>query len=85
MSDNIRWEVMLSGSDKPHQLLPGAEEKNELPDNDMDDVVSDPNDGCPAVGMLNPTGVFVGLLMSACLLPSSGQITIALAKLWFAL
>ncbi|XP_064885289.1 dynein regulatory complex subunit 7 isoform X4 [Columba livia] len=38
LSDNIRWEVMLSGSDKPHQLLPDAEEKNELPDNDMDDV-----------------------------------------------
>ncbi|XP_065497077.1 dynein regulatory complex subunit 7 isoform X2 [Caloenas nicobarica] len=38
LNDNIRWEVMLSGSDKPHQLLPDAEEKNELPDNDMDDV-----------------------------------------------
>ncbi|XP_071670387.1 dynein regulatory complex subunit 7 isoform X3 [Patagioenas fasciata] len=38
LSDNIRWEVMLSGSNKPHQLLPDAEQKNELPDNDMDDM-----------------------------------------------
>ncbi|NXF36032.1 DRC7 protein, partial [Nyctibius bracteatus] len=35
LGDAVRWEVMLSESKKPVQLLPGAEE-------DMDDMVSDP-------------------------------------------
>lgn len=67
MGDAIRWEIMLSGSNKPLQLLPDAEEEKELSDRDMDDMVSDPNHGSRAVGMLYRTGVFVGPCTSACL------------------
>ncbi|XP_059681008.1 dynein regulatory complex subunit 7 [Gavia stellata] len=35
-SDAIRWEIMLSGSNKPLQLLPDTEEGKELSDKDMD-------------------------------------------------
>ena len=52
MGDAIRWEIMLSGSNKPLQPLPDAEEEKELSDRDVDDTVSDPNDGSRAVGML---------------------------------
>ncbi|NXL51043.1 DRC7 protein, partial [Podilymbus podiceps] len=45
LGDAVHWEIMLSGSNKPLQLLPDAEEEKELPERDMDDVVSDPNDG----------------------------------------
>ncbi|NWW85067.1 DRC7 protein, partial [Rhynochetos jubatus] len=38
LGDAIRWEVMLSGSNKPLQLLPDAEEEKELSDRDMDDT-----------------------------------------------
>ncbi|KAM6123728.1 dynein regulatory complex subunit 7 [Phoenicopterus ruber ruber] len=38
LGDAIRWEIMLSESNKPHQLLPDAEEEKELLDRDMDDV-----------------------------------------------
>ncbi|NXL38037.1 DRC7 protein, partial [Glaucidium brasilianum] len=38
LGDTIRWEVMLLGSHEPLQLLPDAEEENELPDRDMDHV-----------------------------------------------
>lgn len=76
---------MLSGSSKPLQLLSDAEEEKEFADKETDDTVSDPNGGSCAVGMLYGTGVFRGLPMSACLLPSPGQITIGLVKLWLAL
>lgn len=76
---------MLSGSNKPLQLLPDAEEEKELSDKEMDDMVSDPKDGSHAVGMLYRTGVFTGPHMSACLLPSPGQITIDGARLRLAL
>ncbi|KAM6057638.1 dynein regulatory complex subunit 7 isoform 2-T2 [Chlamydotis macqueenii] len=36
LSDTIRWEIMLSGSNKLLQLLPNAEEKKKLSDRDMD-------------------------------------------------
>ncbi|NXE11065.1 DRC7 protein, partial [Lophotis ruficrista] len=36
LSDTIRWEIMLSGSDKPLQLLPDGEEKKKLSDRDKD-------------------------------------------------
>uniref|UniRef100_A0A8C3JPZ1 Dynein regulatory complex subunit 7 n=1 Tax=Calidris pygmaea TaxID=425635 RepID=A0A8C3JPZ1_9CHAR len=45
LGDTIHWEVMLSGSNKPLQLLSDAEEEKELSDRDSDDMVSDPNDG----------------------------------------
>ncbi|NXA25534.1 DRC7 protein, partial [Ibidorhyncha struthersii] len=38
LGDPIRWEIMLSGSSKPLQLLPDAEEEKELPDKEMDDM-----------------------------------------------
>ncbi|KAF1537742.1 Dynein regulatory complex subunit 7, partial [Eudyptes schlegeli] len=38
LGDAIRWEIMLSGSKKPLQLLPDAEEEKELSDRDMDDM-----------------------------------------------
>ncbi|NWI27787.1 DRC7 protein, partial [Sula dactylatra] len=38
LGDTIRWEAMLSGSNKPLQLLPDAEEEKELSDRDMDDM-----------------------------------------------
>ncbi|KAF1398428.1 Dynein regulatory complex subunit 7, partial [Spheniscus magellanicus] len=38
LGDAIRWEIMLSGSNKPLQLLPDAEEEKELSDRDMDDM-----------------------------------------------
>ncbi|NXV91317.1 DRC7 protein, partial [Calonectris borealis] len=38
LGDAIRWEIMLSGSNKPFQLLPDAEEENELSDRDTDDT-----------------------------------------------
>ncbi|XP_074738027.1 dynein regulatory complex subunit 7 [Strix uralensis] len=38
LGDAIRWEIMLSGSHEPLQLLPDAEEEKELPDRDMDCV-----------------------------------------------
>ncbi|NXW02314.1 DRC7 protein, partial [Fregetta grallaria] len=38
LGDAIRWEIMLSGSNKPLQLLPDAEEEKELSDMDMDDM-----------------------------------------------
>ncbi|NXT54916.1 DRC7 protein, partial [Pluvianellus socialis] len=44
LGDTIRWEIMLSGSNKPLQLLPDAEEEKELSDKEMYDMVSDPND-----------------------------------------
>ncbi|XP_009892805.1 PREDICTED: coiled-coil domain-containing protein lobo homolog [Charadrius vociferus] len=44
LGDAIRWEIMLSGSNKPLQLLPDAEEEKELSDKEMDDMVSDPKD-----------------------------------------
>ncbi|XP_075366365.1 dynein regulatory complex subunit 7 isoform X1 [Mycteria americana] len=37
LGDTIRWEIMLSRSNKPLQLLPGAEEEKELSHRDMDD------------------------------------------------
>lgn len=43
---------MLSRINKPLQLLSDAEEEKELSDRDTDDMVSDPNDGSHAVGML---------------------------------
>uniref|UniRef100_A0A8C8B725 Dynein regulatory complex subunit 7 n=1 Tax=Otus sunia TaxID=257818 RepID=A0A8C8B725_9STRI len=46
LGDTIRWEIMLSGSHEPLQLLPDAEEDKELSDRDMDGVVSDPNVSC---------------------------------------
>ncbi|NXT89727.1 DRC7 protein, partial [Anhinga rufa] len=44
LSDAVRWEVMLSGSNKSLQLLSDAEEEKELSDRDTDDMVSDPNE-----------------------------------------
>ncbi|NWY56077.1 DRC7 protein, partial [Chionis minor] len=44
LGDTIHWEIMLSGSIKPLQLLPDAEEEKELSEKEMDDMVSDPND-----------------------------------------
>ncbi|KAF1462071.1 Dynein regulatory complex subunit 7, partial [Pygoscelis antarcticus] len=38
LGDAIRWEIVLSGSNKPLQLLPDAEEEKELSDRDMDDM-----------------------------------------------
>ncbi|XP_064315141.1 dynein regulatory complex subunit 7 isoform X3 [Phalacrocorax carbo] len=38
LGDAVCWEVMLSGSNKPVQLLPDAEEEEELSDRDMDDM-----------------------------------------------
>ncbi|XP_032848732.2 dynein regulatory complex subunit 7 isoform X3 [Tyto alba] len=38
LSDAIRWEVMLSGTNEPLQLLPDAEEEKELLDGDTDDI-----------------------------------------------
>lgn len=76
---------MLSGSNKPLQLLPDAEDEKELPDEDGDDTVSDPNDGSRAAGMLYQTGAFVDPHASACLLPSPDQLTIGLARFWLAL
>ncbi|NXN76412.1 DRC7 protein, partial [Himantopus himantopus] len=38
LGDAIRWEIMLSGSNKPLQLLPDAEEEKELSDKEMDDM-----------------------------------------------
>ncbi|XP_061863419.1 dynein regulatory complex subunit 7 [Colius striatus] len=38
LSDPIRWEMMLSASNKPLQLLPDAEEEKELCDSELDDV-----------------------------------------------
>ncbi|KAM6380930.1 dynein regulatory complex subunit 7 isoform 2-T2 [Pluvialis apricaria] len=38
LGDTICWEIMLSGSNKPLQLLPDAEEEKELSDKDMDDM-----------------------------------------------
>ncbi|KAF1574429.1 Dynein regulatory complex subunit 7, partial [Eudyptes moseleyi] len=38
LGDAIRWEIMLSGSNKPLQLLPDAEEEKELSDRDIDDM-----------------------------------------------
>ncbi|NXS43857.1 DRC7 protein, partial [Balaeniceps rex] len=38
LGDAIRWEIMLSGGNKPLQLLPDAEEEKELSDRDMDDM-----------------------------------------------
>ncbi|NXX55520.1 DRC7 protein, partial [Scopus umbretta] len=51
LDDAIHWEVMLSGSNTPLQLLPDAEEEKELSDRDMDDMVSDPDDGSYAEDM----------------------------------
>ncbi|NXN23966.1 DRC7 protein, partial [Nycticryphes semicollaris] len=44
LGDTVRWEVMLSGSNKPLQLLSDGEEKKELSERELDDTVSDPND-----------------------------------------
>ncbi|XP_014802627.1 PREDICTED: dynein regulatory complex subunit 7 isoform X1 [Calidris pugnax] len=38
LGDTIHWEVMLSGSNKPLQLLSDAEEEKELSDRDSDDM-----------------------------------------------
>jgi len=43
LSDAVHWEIMLSETDKPLQLLLGAEKKNELFDRNVDDMVSDLN------------------------------------------
>ncbi|NWW48911.1 DRC7 protein, partial [Pedionomus torquatus] len=45
LGDAVRWEVMLSGSNTPLQLLSDAEEEKELSDRELDDMVSDSNDG----------------------------------------
>ncbi|KAM6064689.1 dynein regulatory complex subunit 7 isoform 2-T2 [Theristicus caerulescens] len=44
LGDAIRWEIMFSGSNKPLQLLPDAEEEKELPDRDMDDMEKEEED-----------------------------------------
>lgn len=41
MGDTVRWEIMLSETYKPLQMLLDAEEENELFDRHMDDTVSD--------------------------------------------
>uniref|UniRef100_A0A8B9ZDY0 Dynein regulatory complex subunit 7 n=1 Tax=Anas platyrhynchos TaxID=8839 RepID=A0A8B9ZDY0_ANAPL len=41
LGDTVRWEIMLSETDKPLQMLLDAEEENELFDRHMDDTVSD--------------------------------------------
>ncbi|XP_035192369.1 dynein regulatory complex subunit 7 isoform X4 [Oxyura jamaicensis] len=41
LGDTVRWEIMLSETDKPLQVLLDAEEENELFDRNMDDIVSD--------------------------------------------
>uniref|UniRef100_A0A8V0ZEA7 Dynein regulatory complex subunit 7 n=1 Tax=Gallus gallus TaxID=9031 RepID=A0A8V0ZEA7_CHICK len=38
LSDAVHWEIMLSETDKPLQLLLGAEKKNELFDRNVDDM-----------------------------------------------
>ncbi|NXV33015.1 DRC7 protein, partial [Rissa tridactyla] len=38
LSDTIRWEIMLSGSSKPLQLLSDAEEEKEFADKETDDT-----------------------------------------------
>ncbi|XP_054697079.1 dynein regulatory complex subunit 7 isoform X3 [Grus americana] len=38
LGDAIRWEIMLSESNKPLQLLPDAEEEKELSDRNADDM-----------------------------------------------
>ncbi|XP_050760112.1 dynein regulatory complex subunit 7 [Gymnogyps californianus] len=38
LGDAIHWEIMLSGSNKPLQPLPDAEEEKELSDRDVDDT-----------------------------------------------
>uniref|UniRef100_A0A669QUB1 Dynein regulatory complex subunit 7 n=1 Tax=Phasianus colchicus TaxID=9054 RepID=A0A669QUB1_PHACC len=47
LSDAVHWEIMLSETDKPLQLLLGAEKENELFDRNVDDMVSDLNDCLP--------------------------------------
>ncbi|NXU27945.1 DRC7 protein, partial [Thalassarche chlororhynchos] len=44
LGDAIRWEIMLSGSNKPLQLLPDDEEEKELSDRDMDDMEKEEED-----------------------------------------
>ncbi|NXH75118.1 DRC7 protein, partial [Hydrobates tethys] len=44
LGDAIRWEIMLSGSNKPIQPLPDAEEEKELSDGDMDDMEKEEED-----------------------------------------
>ncbi|XP_074958089.1 dynein regulatory complex subunit 7 isoform X2 [Phalacrocorax aristotelis] len=44
LGDAVCWEVMLSGSNKPVQLLPDAEEEEELSDRDMDDMEKEVED-----------------------------------------
>ncbi|NXI95465.1 DRC7 protein, partial [Psophia crepitans] len=44
LGDAIRWEVMLSESNKPLQLLPDAEEEEELSDRDTDDMEKEEKD-----------------------------------------
>ncbi|NXJ32559.1 DRC7 protein, partial [Ciconia maguari] len=44
LGDTIRWEIMLSRSNKPLQLLPGAEEEKELSHRDMDDKEKEEED-----------------------------------------
>lgn len=52
MGDTVRWEIMLSETDKPLQMLLDAEEENELFDRNMDDIVSDLHNAFLAVVML---------------------------------
>ncbi|XP_075621841.1 dynein regulatory complex subunit 7 isoform X3 [Balearica regulorum gibbericeps] len=44
LGDAIRWEIMLSESNKPLQLLPDAEEEKELSDRDADDMEKEEKD-----------------------------------------
>uniref|UniRef100_A0A803YA84 Dynein regulatory complex subunit 7 n=1 Tax=Meleagris gallopavo TaxID=9103 RepID=A0A803YA84_MELGA len=44
LSDAVHWEIMLSETDKPLQLLLGAAKENELFDRNVDDMVSDLNE-----------------------------------------
>lgn len=64
LSDSFCWEVMFLERKIPE--LP-----SESPKKDKDDTVSDPS---KAVGTLYGTRVSIGPCVSACLLPSPGQI-----------
>ncbi|NWH43756.1 DRC7 protein, partial [Fregata magnificens] len=44
LGDAVRWEIMLSGSNKPLQLFPDAEEEKELSDRDTDDMEKEEED-----------------------------------------
>ncbi|XP_047924904.2 dynein regulatory complex subunit 7 isoform X3 [Anser cygnoides] len=44
LGDTVRWEIMLSETDKPLQVLLDAEEENELFDRNMDDTEEEEED-----------------------------------------